>query len=49
MDELLRLEFIVFQGGWRGQAGFDRLAVMNLATVFFFSRFYPTPWAVGRR
>jgi hypothetical protein len=35
-------------GGWRGHAGFGRLAHMRLATLFFFSCFYPTPTAVGR-
>ena len=30
-------------------AGFGRLLCMIRAEMFFFSRFYPTPQAVGRR
>jgi hypothetical protein len=39
----------ISRDGWREQAGFDRLARMNLFALFFFSRFDPTPRAVGRR
>jgi hypothetical protein len=34
---------------WRDSSGFGRLQCMIRAAMFFFSRFYPTPQAVGRR
>jgi len=36
-------------GGWPAGGAFGRLARMYSIPMFFFSCFYPTPQAVGRR